>query len=48
MGKKFEAKEYFLSELIMSAEIIKEATSLLGDAFAGIMLGTMVMGTVYF
>lgn len=49
VGKKFEAKEYFLSELIMSADVFKEATGLLGDAFANDSsetLGTVVMGTV--
>lgn len=49
VGKKFEAKEYFLSELIMSADVFKEATGLLGDAFennASENLGTVVMGTV--
>ncbi|MHB8075854.1 cobalamin B12-binding domain-containing protein [Desulfosporosinus fructosivorans] len=49
VGKKFEAKEYFLSELIMSADVFKEATGLLGDAFAtndSETMGTMVMGTV--
>lgn len=49
VGKKFEAKEYFLSELIMSADVFKEATGLLGDAFANNAsetLGTVVMGTV--
>jgi len=49
VGKKFEAKDYFLSELIMSADVFKEATGLLGDAFANNdseTLGTVVMGTV--
>jgi methanogenic corrinoid protein MtbC1 len=48
VGKKYEAKEYFLSELIMSADIFKEATGLLGDAFANNAsetLGTVVIGT---
>lgn len=49
VGRRFEAKEYFLSELIMSADIFKEATAILGDAFTGDSsekLGTVVMGTV--
>ena len=49
VGQKFEAKEYFLSELIMSADIFKEATAILGDAFLGDTsdkLGTVVIGTV--
>ncbi len=33
VGQKFEAKEYYLSELIMSADIFKSATEILGDAF---------------
>lgn len=49
VGRKFEEKDYFLSELIMSADVFKEATGLLGDAFANTAsetLGTVVMGTV--
>ena len=49
VGRKFEAKDYFLSELIMSADVFKEATGLLGEAFANNTsetLGTVVMGTV--
>ncbi|MBS4025305.1 MAG: cobalamin-dependent protein [Clostridia bacterium] len=49
VGKKFEDKEYFLSELIMSADIFKTATSTLGDVFAddsSKKLGTVVIGTV--
>lgn len=49
VGEKFEAKEYFLSELIMSADIFKSATDLLGDAFTADnseKLGTVVIGTV--
>jgi len=49
VGKKFETKEYFLSELIMSADIFKSATDIMGDAFKSDnsgKLGTMVIGTV--
>jgi methylmalonyl-CoA mutase cobalamin-binding domain/chain len=49
VGSRFEAKEYYLSELIMSADIFKSATEILGDAFTADdsgKLGTMVIGTV--
>lgn len=49
VGQQFEANEYFLSELIMSADIFKSATNILGDAFAADdskKLGTVVMGTI--
>jgi methanogenic corrinoid protein MtbC1 len=49
VGQKFEAKEYYLSELIMSADIFKSASDILGDAFtsdSSSQLGTMVIGTV--
>lgn len=49
VGKRFEEKEYFLSELIMSAEIFNEASQLLGGAAASgaSKYGTFVMGTIY-
>ncbi|MCR4435463.1 MAG: cobalamin-dependent protein [Clostridiales bacterium] len=53
VGKRFEEKEYFLSELIMSAEIFNEASKLLGDGTGGAgnagtsKYGTFVMGTIY-
>nr|WP_320133924.1 cobalamin-dependent protein [uncultured Holophaga sp.] len=50
VGKRYEEKEYYLSELIMSAEIFKEAAALIGgDLAAGgaPTHGTMVMGTIY-
>ena len=49
IGDKFEAGEYFLSELIMSAEIFKESLTVLGtehDAPAASAKGTVVLGTV--
>jgi methanogenic corrinoid protein MtbC1 len=49
VGKRFEDKEYFLSELIMSAEIFKEAIALVEphlEAGAGPSKGSVVIGTV--
>jgi dimethylamine corrinoid protein len=49
IGDKFEAGEYFLSELIMSAEIFKGALAVLGtdkDAPLASAKGTVVLGTV--
>lgn len=49
VGKRFEEKEYFLSELIMAAEIFKEAIEAMGGVGAvssGENYGTMVLGTV--
>ena len=50
VGKRYEEKEYYLSELIMSAEIFKEAAALIGGDLAGGAVashGTFVMGTIY-
>jgi len=49
VGRRFEDKEYFLSELIMSAEIFKEAIALIEPyltAGAGPSKGSVVIGTV--
>ena len=49
VGERFEAKDYFLSELIMSAEIFNAAIDALGD-MSGVEqtnLGTFVMGTIF-
>jgi methylmalonyl-CoA mutase cobalamin-binding domain/chain len=49
IGDRFEAGEYFLSELVMSAEIFKGAMAVLGiehDAPAAATRGTVVLGTV--
>jgi corrinoid protein of di/trimethylamine methyltransferase len=49
VGKSFEDKEYFLSELIMSAEIFKEAIALIEPHLgsdAGPSRGKVVVGTV--
>ena len=49
VGKRFEEKEYFLSELIMSAEIFNEASQMLGDdgSSGESKYGVFVMGTIY-
>lgn len=49
VGQRFEEKDYFLSELIMSAEIFNEAGKKLGNdaTDAAGTLGTLVLGTVY-
>jgi len=49
IGKLFEAKEYYLSELIMSAEIFKEAIALIEPHLTGSegpQKGMVVIGTV--
>src|SRR5665647_1619564 len=49
VGKRFEDKEYYLSELIMSAEIFKEAMALIEPrltASPGDTSGRLVIGTV--
>ena len=49
VGKKFEEKEYFLSELIMSAEVFNEASQLIGglDQPTDSKYGKFVIGTIY-
>jgi Predicted cobalamin binding protein len=49
VGKRFEEKEYFLSELIMSAEVFNEATKLLGgvEKSGSSKYGVFVLGTIY-
>jgi dimethylamine corrinoid protein len=50
IGDKYEAGEYFLSELIMSAEIFKRALAELGldqSAAATGTRGTVILGTVH-
>ncbi len=50
VGKLYEAGEYYLSELIMSAEVFSNAAALLGSALAsggeGKTIGTVILGTV--
>ena len=49
VGKRFEEKEYFLSELIMSAEVFNEASQLLGgmEGAGTSKNGVFVLGTIY-
>lgn len=50
VGKRFEEKEYFLSEIIMSAEIFKEASEILGvnsNTQTISKYRTFVIGTIY-
>ena len=49
VGKKFEASEYFLSELIAAGEIGKEITAILAPRLKGTTMkkiGKVVLGTV--
>lgn len=49
VGRQYEAGEYFLSELIMSADIFKGAAGIIGSAFKedkSKIVGTVVIGTV--
>ena len=49
VGKKFEASEYFLSELIVAGEIGKEVTKILEPKLKGVevrKIGKVVIGTV--
>jgi methanogenic corrinoid protein MtbC1 len=49
VGKRYEAGEYFVSELIMAGEVFKQATGLLGPHFnanGGASRGKVVIGTV--
>jgi dimethylamine corrinoid protein len=49
VGKRFEEKEYFLSELIMSAEVFNEASQLIGGMGESgtSKYGVFVLGTIY-
>ena len=49
VGSRFEKKEYFLSELIMSAEVFNEASEIIGGLgeSSGSSNGIFVMGTIY-
>ena len=49
VGKRYAEKEYFLSELIMSAEVFREASELLGDTsnLGASKYGDFVLGTIY-
>jgi methanogenic corrinoid protein MtbC1 len=49
VGKRFETREYFISELIMAAEIFKQAMALLSSRLKTDVIGSrgkVVMGTV--
>lgn len=49
VGKRYEAGEYYVSDLIMAGEIFKQATALVSDRFqveAGEKRGVVVIGTV--
>lgn len=50
VGKLYEAGDYYLSELIMSAEVFSNAAALLGSALAAggnsKTIGTVILGTV--
>jgi len=52
VGQKYGAKEYFLADLVMAAEIFKESMEMLepklgeGDGLAREVCGKMVIGTV--
>ncbi len=49
VGKRFEEKTYFMSELIISGEIFKEVSDILGEAIPSgtSKYGTFVIGTIY-
>jgi len=49
VGKKYEAKEYFLAELMMAGEAVKEAVKILQPAMKGAEIktkGKVIIGTV--
>jgi len=50
VGSRFEAGEYYLSELILSSKLFKQAIDILGERFEDQTLsqyGTFVIGTVF-
>jgi len=49
VGKRYEAQEYYVSDLIMAGEVFKQAMSKIGEKFqtdGGPKRGTVVIGTV--
>jgi 5-methyltetrahydrofolate--homocysteine methyltransferase len=49
VGKRYEAQEYYVSDLIMAGEVFKQAMSKIGENFqtdSGPKRGTVVIGTV--
>jgi methanogenic corrinoid protein MtbC1 len=49
VGKRFEERTYFMSELIISGEIFKEVSDILGERIPSgtSKYGTFVVGTIY-
>lgn len=49
VGKRFEEKKYFMSELIISGEIFKEVSKILGETipYGTSKYGIFVIGTIY-
>jgi methylmalonyl-CoA mutase cobalamin-binding domain/chain len=49
VGKRYEANEYYVSDLIMAGELFKQAMAMIGDKFetdTSAKKGTVVVGTV--
>lgn len=49
VGKRYEAQEYYVSDLIMAGEMFKQAMAVIGEKFqadSGPNRGTVVIGTV--
>ena len=49
VGQRYEAGEYYVSELIMAGEVFKQANALIGSRFkvdSGATRGTVIVGTV--
>ena len=49
VGKRYEAQEYYVSDLIMAGEVFKQAMAMIGDKFqtdSGPKRGSVVLGTV--
>ena len=49
VGKRYEAQEYYVSDLIMAGEVFKQAMAKIGEKFqtdSGPKRGTVVIGTV--
>jgi len=50
VGKRYEAQEYYVSDLIMAGEVFKQAMSMIGEKFqtdTGPKRGSVVIGTVH-
>ena len=49
VGKRYEAQEYYVSDLIMAGEVFKQAMAMIGEKFqtdSGPKRGSVVLGTV--